>query len=257
MKQIYALLGVVVVGASCLVMWNYWSGSKKTDSSNLLIVGTSSDFQPFSFKKDDAIVGFDIDVMHEIAKRLGKEMELQDMPFETLLSALQLGTVHTVAAGLSITPERAERVLFTNPHYSGDPLVMVVVPTHERYSAIEQLAGKRVLVNDGYVADTYMSAFQGPILMRLKTVADALMALKAGHADVFVTAYSTIKPYFDQYGDKEFVYSIIPTTSEQYAFAFPKKYIALRDQVQSTLDDMSRDGTLETLKEKWGLTTKP
>lgn len=245
---IFLLLGAVLLS---IYIWRQQSYHPiSTDVS--LVVGTSSDFPPFSTREHDQIVGFDIDVIQEVARRLGKEIELQDMPFETLLTAAQLGSIQLIAAGLSMTPEREQQLFFAQSHYRGDPLVMVSLRENP-ITDFQQLADKQVLVNEGYVADLYLSARDVPHPLRLKTVADALLALQAHHADVFVTAYSAVKPFFDQQREQLFTYTVIPDTAETYALAIAKQYPQLYQAVNQVIVQMIQDGTIEQYKKKWGL----
>lgn len=244
---------ILLAGIALLGSYFLWRQPKRSvPVSNTLIVGTSSDYPPFSTRENDQIVGFDIDVITEIARRLDKELEIQDMPFETLLSAAQVGSIQVIAAGLSISPERAQQILFAHPHYSGDPLVMVSVQ-QKPVTSFDELKHKRVLVNEGYVADMYVSSKELPNIVRLKTVADALAALQVGHADVFVTAYSVIKPFFDQQKMHLFTYKVIPDTDEAYALAIAKAYPQLAQDMSRVIQQMIQDGTIEQFKKKWGL----
>jgi len=253
MKQssfLILLVSVVLIGV--YFFWRQPKRSVPMPERQTLVVGTSSDFPPFSTRENDQIVGFDIDVITEIAHRLNKQLQIQDMPFETLLSAAQLGSIQVIAAGLSMTPERAQQILFAHPHYSGDPLVMVSL-RQKPVTSVDELVHQRVLVNEGYVADIYVTTKGLPHIIRLKTVADALLALQVGHADVFVTAYSTIKPFFDQKDADLFTYQAIPDTDEAYAFAISKKYPELARDIDRVIQQMIQDGTIEQFKKKWGL----
>lgn len=244
------LISLILIGA--YFFWRQPKRSIALSDEKILMVGTSSDFPPFSTRENDQIAGFDIDVITEIARRLDKQMHIQDMPFETLLSAAQLGSIQVIAAGLSMTPERVQQILFAHPHYSGDPLVMVTL-RQKPVTSVDELAHQRVLVNEGYVADMFVTSKGLPNILRLKTVADAIMALQAGHADVFVSAYSAIKPFFDQQDAHLFTYKVIPDTDEAYALAISKVYPQLAQDIDRVLLQMIQDGTIEQFKKKWGL----
>ena len=103
----YKILIGMAICIACIAAFAFAGRGK---SSNILVVGTNAEFAPFSFREGNKIVGFDIDIAREVCQRLGKEMELKDMPFDALLPELTLGSVHFVAAGMSCTEERAKRV---------------------------------------------------------------------------------------------------------------------------------------------------
>jgi ABC-type amino acid transport substrate-binding protein len=220
--------------------------------NNILLVGTNAEYAPFSFVQDKTITGFDIDLIEEVAKRINKTIEIQDMPFDGLIPALQLGTIQVIASGITPTAERAQRILFTKPYLTGDPLA-IISRANAPLKTIDQLKGKKVAVNEGFTADYYMSKIQGPELIKLATAIESFMTLESGRVDALVAAQNTVKPFIEHYGADKFSVSPIPGTTDEYALAISKKYPELLDSIQNVLDDMTADGTLEELKKKWGL----
>jgi ABC-type amino acid transport substrate-binding protein len=268
MKKTSLYIIIALILGTSAILW--YKAEKKIITAtplNTIIVGTNSEFQPFSFKEDDAIVGFDIDVITEVLKRLNKNIVFKDMPFDALLPEIQLGNIHIIAAGITPTPERAQRTLFTRPHLAaGNPLVIVSLLRHPSTSSgrtdvgqalttLDDLTGKTVVVNEGYVADSYMSEQPGVHLIRLSSaaVSDGMLALESGRADAVVAALHTIQPYFAKHDQSKFTITPIPGTEESSAFAISKHYPELRDYIQITLDRMQEDGTLNSLKRKWNL----
>ncbi len=223
--------------------------------TNVIIVGTNAEFQPFTFKKNGEIVGFDIDIIHEVSKRLGKVVQIKDMPFDALIPEIQLGNIHVIAAGMTPTDERAKRVLFTKPHLDSDPLVIITLANTQKIKGVDDLVGKNIVVNEGYTSDIYMSTIAGINIIRLSSamVSDGLLALQSSRAFAFVTARTTVMPYFKQYGTSEFNMVPIEGTEEKDALVISKHYPTLHKQIQQVLDTMESDGTLDTIKEKWNL----
>lgn len=242
------LASAIIAGIS---LNRYFKQRTIKPDSTLLIVGTNAEFPPFEYIENDKLIGLDIDLLREIAKRMGKRVEFKDMPFSTLISQLQMGGVHLIAAGLTPTKERAEHVLFSKNYVQGEPLVIVTLATRTPLKTIEDLKAKDVIVNDGFTAASYLSSFPEITLKRLPTVADAFLALTSQRGDAFVTAYNTIKPFFDQYGSEKFMATPIEGTHEPAAFAISKKHPELVEQINIILKDMEEDGSLEAFKRKW------
>lgn len=236
-----------------LRMSNQKSCTRAVADENTLLVGTAAEFPPFEFIKDDKVVGFDIDLVHEIAQRMGKKIVMKDMPFVTLIPQTQRGSLHMIAAGLTPTPERAQQLLFTKPYLESDPLVVVTLVKNPKIHSIDDLKGKTVIVNEGFSAEKYMAAIPGVHLQRLPTVADAFLSLTSGRADAFVVAENNIKPFFKQYSSDNFSLYVIPHTNEQSAFAVSKKYPELFENIQHVLDQLLQEGFIETLKRKWDI----
>lgn len=251
--SVYIVIGLIIATSAII-----WYRAEKTiitaQTIDTIIVGTNAEFQPFSFKENDTITGFDIDVITQALTRLNKKMVLKDMPFDALIPEIQLGNIHVIAAGITPTPERAQRTLFTKPHLTGNPLV-IISPQNNPLTSLDDLKGKIVVVNEGYVADSYMSEQPAVTLVRLSSaaVSDGMLALESGRADAFVTALHPMKPYFNKYDVNNFSVTPIASTEESSAFAVSKHYPELRDYIQVTLDRMQDDGTLDALKRKWNL----
>ncbi len=249
------LIPLVLIGASFLAVTWYRSTRDYKPLENILIVGTSADFVPFSFRDQQMnIVGFDIDIAKEVAKRLNMQIDIQDKPFGMLLPQMEMGQIHMIAAGMTPTEERAKRVHFTKPYLTGNPLLVVTLAKNPPVNNLEDLKGKDVIVNTGYTADTYMSKIPDINLIRLGKVADAIAALEHGKGYAFVTAAYTLQPYLKETGKDKTEFNVfrIQETDEKNALAISKK---LPDEfvqkVQKALDDMEADGTLTALKQKW------
>lgn len=217
-----------------------------------ITVGISADFPPFTYIENEQFVGFDIDLVNELGKRLNKQINWQNMPFGTLLPNLQLGHIQVIAAGLTATPERAKHVLFTKPYIDGSPFV-IISAKDKPIQNLAQLGDQEVVVNEGYTADLYLSNISGLNIKRLKSPAEAFLALKSGRAKAFVTAKNTIDHFFAQPESQDFVTIDIDETQDSCSLAISPKYPHLLARLQTALDSMEQDGTLLKLKNKWKL----
>ncbi|HBT26576.1 MAG TPA: basic amino acid ABC transporter substrate-binding protein, partial [Pseudothermotoga sp.] len=93
--------------------------------SRTITVGTSADFPPFEYIENGQFVGFDMDLMREIAKIAGFDLKFVDMSFDSLIPALRAGQVDVVAAAMTITDERKQVVDFSIPYWTADQSVIV------------------------------------------------------------------------------------------------------------------------------------
>lgn len=252
MKRIIILAALVIAG---LFIFRFRTSHKTEYKAipDILVVGTSADFQPMSFKKNGVVVGYDIDLINEIAQRLGKSVTIQDMPFEVLLPQMQLGSIHIIAAGMSATPERARRVIFSTPYITDNPLVAVTLKRHGKLAGFDDLKTKKVVVNQGYLADLELSKIPGLAVTRLPSVSDALLSLDAGRSDVFVTSASSIKPVIEASGNDTYELLVLSEADENMALAISKEYPELAKQIDAIIESMNADGSMQALKEKWHL----
>jgi polar amino acid transport system substrate-binding protein len=100
-------------------------GCKEPKPVNQLIVGTSADYPPFEFYQNGSITGFEIELVRKIAKELHKDCVINDLPFESLLGALQSKRLDIAASGFSETPERLQKVYFSIPYHESSTVMIV------------------------------------------------------------------------------------------------------------------------------------
>ena len=254
-KRISTILAALVA-ASVIALWlsRNKESSPTCTTIDTIIVGTNADFAPFTFIENDEIVGFDIDIMREIVKRLGKKMILSNMSFSALIPELQLGTIHTIAAGIAPSPERAKRAFFTTPHFSGDQLMAIQKAGATPITSNEQLQQAAVAVNQGYIADNYLTDIGAQNIIRLSSplISMGLLAVNSGQADVYVAAYSTLKPFLAKQKESYTINSI-EGTADSSAIAVSKKYPDLFASIEKIVLQMINDGTIQQFKKKWNI----
>jgi polar amino acid transport system substrate-binding protein len=119
MKKWIMLVLIVLVAAGTV-----FAGGQQEEKKEL-VVGTSAGFRPFEYREMGEVTGFDIDLMKAIGEELGREVVIRDMDFDALIEAVSTGTIDVIAAGMTITDEREERVDFTDPYFNADQAVLV------------------------------------------------------------------------------------------------------------------------------------
>ena len=222
----------------------------KKNNKDLLIVGVSPDYPPFIFIENKELKGFDFDLINIIAKRLNKQLEIRSMDFDLLLPELQLGNIQIIIGGMTATAERSEQVFFTDSYIS-DLEIVALARKNSKINNIENLRDKRIVVNEGYVADDFITNSK-IVPIRVSSLPDALFLLTIGQADVFVSSKVSLIPYLKQLGDNFSIFDF-NAIKESYSIGFGKKYLNLANQVQKELSKMKDDDTIFRLKEKWGI----
>ena len=125
-------------------------------SAKELVVAHDTNFMPFEFKGPDGkFTGFDIELWETIAKKLGLSYKFQPMDFNGIIPGLQTGNVDVGIAGMTITPERAKVVQFSNGYYTSG-LKILVRDDEKGISKVEDLAGKVVAVKTGTSSVQFM-----------------------------------------------------------------------------------------------------
>lgn len=174
MKKIIVLLCMIMLVAGC---------GKKDDSK--LIMVTEAVFAPYEYYSNGEIVGVDVDIAKEIAASMGKELVIKDIAFDSIINEVKTGKADFGAAGISYNEERAKNVDFTI-NYSTSKQV-VIVKNDSGITNIGDINGKKIAVQLGSIADTYVSStYKDASVVRQKKYLAAIEDLNTGKVDCVV-----------------------------------------------------------------------
>ncbi|GHB14038.1 transporter substrate-binding domain-containing protein [Salinicola rhizosphaerae] len=217
-----------------------------------LNAATDPSFVPFEMMDQDSgeMVGFDMDMLHEIANRAGFDIDLKTMDFNGIIPAVQTGNVDLAIAGITITDERQKIVDFSDPYY--DSGLRVLVPASSDASSLDDLAGKRIATKIGSTSYDYLQKKLGDNaeITPYPGSSDMYMALMGGSADaVFYDAPNV--GYFAQTKGQGKVKVVGPMyEGQQYGIAFAKGSDWV-EPANKALASMHEDGTYDEIYEKW------
>lgn len=152
---------------------------------NELIMVTEAGFAPYEYYEDGEIVGVDIDIAREIANELGKELVIKDVAFDSIINEIKTGKADFGAAGISYTEERAEEVDFSINYVTNKQIVMV--RSDSSITSINDIGNKKIAVQLGSVADTYVTEnYKNNEIVRQKKYLAMVQDLKSNKVDVIV-----------------------------------------------------------------------
>ncbi len=218
------------------------TGSGESDT---LIVGTEPGFAPYEYMEGDKVVGIDMDIAQAIADALGKELEIKTMDFDGALLAVQQGKVDMVAAGVSVNEER-KKVMDFSTEYVNSTEVVVVNKDNPTVASVEDLNDKVIGVQQGNIADFYVSDennMKAKEIKRYTKFAQAAEDLKNGKLDCIV---------MDLYPAQELVAANETLTlldgtlfEDKYAIAIQKGNTELLNKTNEVIDQLIKDGKIE------------
>jgi polar amino acid transport system substrate-binding protein len=213
-----------------------------------LLVGTDTPYPPFEIGQPPNISGYDIEVVNAIAEKLGLTVTYQDTSFDTIFRDLSQGKFDMVVAATTITPEREQKVDFSDPYYAADQALVVTPGSDIR--TVEDLADKTVGAQDGTTGEAYANDETDAADVRgYPEGPDAISALKAGQVDAVVIDQPVAQDALEKEGGIE-IPTIIPT-GELYGLPTAQDSDALREQINKALQEMKDDGTLKGLYQKY------
>ena len=216
-----------------------------------LVVATDTNFPPFEFKDTTGKhTGFDVELWDALAKKIGAEYKLQPMDFNGIIPGLQTGQIDVGIAGMTIKPERAKVVDFSDPYYNAG-LLLLVKSDNNSINDIKDLKGKVVSTKLGTTSADFAKAETGAAKVTLFPNNDAMfLELLSGGADAVIFDSPVIAEFMRTAGKGQ-VKVVGPLyMGQSYGIAFPKGS-ELVPKVNADLKAMHDDGSYVVLYRKW------
>jgi ABC-type amino acid transport substrate-binding protein len=216
-----------------------------------IAVASNIAYPPFEFSPKGEPSGFDIDLMNEIAKRAGFEVEYENVRFDSILRGLDTDLFDAAISAMTITKEREQQIDFSDPYFNADQALLVA--STSEVQSIADLAEAPVGVQAGSTgqikAEELLDDEQIGKIMPYRTIGEAFVALEDGKVEAVIYDLSAAhRKIVESDGEIRFVEPI--STGEQYGIAFPKDS-PLVDPVNQALAEIKDDGTYEKLYKKW------
>jgi len=216
------------------------------------VVGTNASFPPFEYVEDGEIVGFDIDLVKEIAELQGFEVEFRDISFDSLIPGLASGSLDIVAAGMTITEERKEVVAFSDPYYSANQSVLVHQDSEEDLTVL--FGDNDIGVQTGTTGDSWVreKLIDPDILTGELRNYDSYVFVIRDLANENIEAAVLDKPVAETYSKDNPVKVVAEViTGEEYGIAVGKNNQELQEEINAGLAKVIENGTMDELIEKY------
>ncbi|MBL8406006.1 MAG: amino acid ABC transporter substrate-binding protein [Dechloromonas sp.] len=218
-----------------------------------IVVGLDDNFPPMGFRDEKgALVGFDIDLAREAAKRLGAEVEFKPIDWNAKEAELGGKRVDVLWNGLTITEPRKEKIAFTAPYLENRQIVIVTAQSAVKTKA--DLAGKVIGVQEGSSAvEAIDKDPAGKTVKQLKKFGDnvtALMDLTAGRLDALVVD-EVVGRYYTAKKPGEYAILDEHFGTEEYGVGVRKDDAELLGKIQKAMDEMKKDGAAARISNQW------
>lgn len=225
-----------------------------------IVVGTSADYPPYeSIDADGNFVGFDMDLVRAIGEKLGVDVEIQDMPFDTLIAAVQEGKIDAVIAAMQATAERDKMVDFTIPYRMTKDAFLAAADSTLTMEKPEDAAGKSIGAQTGTVQERWI---QETLVGGGLTSADQVFSYERadqgaldvanGRIELFLLDAEPAISLAETAGLK--VLLITESTAEGgKSIAIPEGETALKAELDRIIEELIADGTVQRIQEANGL----
>ncbi len=240
-----SFLFLVLILSFCLVFIG--CGDKKNDDNKIIMV-TNAEFPPYEYKDKNDFKGIDIEIANLIAEKMGKELEILDVEFDSIIPAIVSNKADIALAALTVTEDRKENVNFSDSYFETSQNILV------RYgsdiSKVSDLKGKKIGVQTGNIADiNYTEEFGEGNIERFNKHVDAVEALKNKKIDAVVLDNEPAK-FFASENDEIVMLNNV-CKGEEYAVAINKNNQELLDEINNILAETKKSGELDEIIKKY------
>jgi len=217
-----------------------------------LTMATNAYFQPYEYYEGDKIVGIDAEIAEKIAEKLGLELEIKDMAFDSIITAVTEGSVDMGLAGMTVTDERLESVDFSISYASG--VQSIIVKEGSAITSVDDLyaegAAQKVGVQLGTTGDIYcVDDFGADRVTQYTTGNEAVAALIGGAVDCVIIDNEPAKAFVA--ANEGLVILETSYADEDYAACIAKENDALLKAIDEAIYDLTEDGTIEAIIDKY------
>ena len=246
MNKFFYLFALLFLGAAMLT-----ACSDSDEKNKPLVVACEASTSPYCYytgDKDCPVAGVDIDLINEIAKELGRPVQYKIVPFQQIFSLISMGKADIGAAGITITSDRAERVLFSTIYDVSSQVI--VVPKNSAITDETMLKNARVAAQQGTSDLTLLrERIQPRSVLPFLTQEDVNLALSDRRADAAVMDLMQAELLVKSTGD-EFRINPKPLAKDQYGLVFNKASTDLVKTANAVIDEFKLSGALQKSREK-------
>ena len=220
-----------------------------TVTAGKLTMSTNAAFPPYEMTTDSGdFEGIDVEVAGAIAEKLGLELQVDDMDFDAALLAAQNGKSDIVMAGVTVTDERQKVMDFSDTYAEG--IQSIIVPEDSDIASADDLSGKAIGTQRGTTGYIYCTDdFGEDNVIAYDDGLTAVQALNNGQVDAVVIDNAPAKSFVEANPGLK----ILDTAyaQEDYAIGVAKGNTALLDAINSALEELQADGTLQAIVDKY------
>ena len=213
-----------------------------------LVMATNAEFEPWEYHDGDSIVGIDVEIAQAIGEKLGMNVEIEDMAFDSIIPAVTSGKADFGAAGMTVTEERLQSVDFTDTYAEASQVI--IVKEGSDITGSDGLVGKKVGVQLGTTGDLLSTDLVGDEnVERYNKGFEAVQALLQDKIDAVVIDGAPAKAFVSQ--SEGLVILDEALSQEEYAIAVKKGNTELLDKINAALVELKEDGTIDEIVNKY------
>lgn len=213
-----------------------------TRNSDELIMVTEAGFAPFEYYENNEILGVDVEIAKEVAKKLNKKLVIKDVAFDSIINEVKTGKADFGAAGISYTEERSKQVLFSNDYFTSKLVIIILNDKNE--SDFNDLSNKKIAVQLGSTADTYVTSnYKNAEVTRQKKYLAAIEDLKNYKVDCVVMDELPAKEILEKNNGLKIINKVL--ASENYGMIVSKNNTSLKNTIDEVIEELTKSGKID------------
>lgn len=228
------------------------SDALTTVTEGKLTMATNAYFPPYEYYDGDTIVGIDAEIAAAIAEKLGLELVINDMEFNSIITAVESGAADVGVAGITVTEDRLESVNFTSSYANG--VQTIIVKEDSPIKTVDDLyaegASYKIGVQLTTTGDTYATEdFGENNVVRYSNGNEAVLGLLGGDVDCVIIDNEPAKALANE--NEGLVILDTAYADEDYAICVSKENDALLESINVAIDELTADGTIDDIIAKY------
>ena len=250
MKKSFKIISVVL---ALVLVIGCFAACQKDDRTEepqkeVLVMATNAEFPPYEYREGDAVTGIDAEIAQLIADKLGMELKIEDVAFESIIPGVQSGKYDFGMAGMTVTEDRLKDVIFSDSYATG--VQVVIIKEDSDIASLDDVAGKKIGVQTNTTGDIYATDDYGEEnVVRYENGAVAVQALLNGKVDCVVIDNEPAKSYVAANEGLKILETEYMV--EDYAICFAKDNTELKDKVNTALNELIDDGSVQKIIDKY------
>jgi ABC-type amino acid transport substrate-binding protein len=249
-----ALLVTLVSMTGCVSFSSMFHGTLPAEQTNtndaeskVLVIGIDSTYPPFEYIEEGEMIGFDVDLANEIAKRLGKEIRLESIKWDTDFRLLREGAMDLIISAVPYNPEKDAIVDFSKPYFSMN--YMLISLSGSEIKIKDDLGGKKVGILESGAESINPEYSAGFEVVKYKDILELLDRLKTQELSAILLSLPVAINLLKENAD---LYNVLDETvsSQEFVIVY-RKGSQLKGMIDTAIDGTKIDGTYDVIYNKW------
>ena len=242
------LIAIITCAAMLMSLAACGKTSNGTAQPGVLVMATNAEFPPYEYHEGSAIVGIDAEIAAAIAEKMGCELQIEDIAFDSIIPEVSSSKADMGMAGMTVTDERKQNVDFSDTYAIARQVV--IVAEGSGITSLADLEGKKIGVQQGTTGDIYATdEFGDENIERYAKGMEAVQALSQGKIDAVIIDNEPAKVFVNE--NQGLTILDEAYADEEYAIAVRKGNTELLEQINKALQELKADGTLDAIINKY------